>query len=84
MTPTTREQLGLDEGADGVVITSLDSSGRAADAGLEVGDVILKVGDKVVSTPSDVDRALHAVKGDAVLMQIERHGSRIFVGVKLA
>ena len=30
------------------------------------------------------DDALHAAKSDAVLMQIERGGSRIFVGVRLA
>ena len=31
----------------------------AADAGLEVGDVILQVGDTAVQTPADVDQALH-------------------------
>jgi len=46
--------------------------------------VILQVGDTEVKTPGDVDKALHATKADAVLMQIERHGSKIFVGVKLA
>ncbi len=84
ITPTAREQLGLDEDVSGVVITSLDGKGIAADAGLEVGDVILQVGDTHVKTPGDVDKALHAVKADAVLMQIERHGAKIFVGVKLA
>ncbi|MFO1207835.1 MAG: Do family serine endopeptidase [Amaricoccus sp.] len=84
MSPTAREQLGLDDDTDGVVITSLDNTGKAADAGLEVGDVILRVGDTSVRTPSDVDHALHSIKGDAVLLQIERHGARIFVGLKLA
>jgi serine protease Do len=84
MTPTARAQLGLDDNTDGVVITSLEGTGRAADAGLEVGDVILQVGDTTVKTPSDVDHALHASKSDAVLMQISRHGNRLFVGVKLA
>ena len=84
MTPTAREQLGLDDDTDGVVITSLDGNGRAADAGLEVGDVILQVGDTAVKTPSDVDHALHASKSDAVLMQIDAPRRRIFVGVKLA
>jgi serine protease Do len=84
ITPTAREQLGLDEDVSGVVITSLDGKGHAADAGLEVGDVILSVGDTEVRTPGDVERALHATKADAVLMQIDRHGARIFVGVRLA
>jgi len=84
VTPTEREQLGLDDNVDGVVITSLDGQGLAADAGLEVGDVILQVGDTAVKKPADVDHALHATKGDAVLLQISRHGARIFVGLKLA
>ena len=84
VTPAAREQLGLDETTEGVVITSLDGSGVAADAGLEVGDVILQVGGAEVRTPGDVNDALHAAKSDAVLMQIERGGSRIFVGVRLA
>jgi serine protease Do len=84
VTPAAREQLGLDEDVDGVVITSLDGAGVAADAGLEVGDVILRVGDTVVENPSDVDHALRAATSDAVLMQIERHGARVFVGLKLA
>jgi len=49
-----------------------------------IGDVILRVGDTDVRTPSDVDHALHGIKGNAVLLQIERHGARIFVGLKLA
>ena len=72
ITPAAREQLGLDDDVDGVVITSLDGTGLAADAGLEVGDVILQVGDTDVRSPSDVDQALHAAKTDAVLLQIER------------
>ncbi len=84
VTPTVRDQLGLDDNTDGVVITSLDGSGLAADAGLEVGDVILQIGDTPVRAPSDVDHALHATKSNAVLLQIDRHGSRIFVGIKLA
>jgi serine protease Do len=84
ITPAAREQLGLDDSVDGVVITSLDGKGAAADAGLAVGDVILQVAGTDVRNPGDVDDALHAAKTDAVLMQIERNGSKIFVGVRLA
>ena len=84
LTPTARDQLGLDTESEGVVITSLDGKGVAADAGLEVGDVILQIGATAVASPMDVDHALEATKTDAVLMQIERQGAKIFVGVRLA
>jgi serine protease Do len=84
ITPAARAQLGLDANVEGVVITSLDGDGRAAGAGLRVGDVILQVGDAAVETPGDVTEALRKANGDAVLMQIERQGARIFVGVPLA
>jgi serine protease Do len=84
ITPTAREQLQLDDSVDGVVITSLEGNGKAADAGLEVGDVILQVGTTKVTSPADVDTAIKQTKTDAVLLQIERQGAKIFVGVKLA
>jgi serine protease Do len=84
ITPAARAQLGLDETVEGVVITSLDGTGLAAEAGLEVGDVILQVGSTEVKSPADVDRAIRGTKTDAVLLQIERGGNRIFVGVRLA
>jgi serine protease Do len=50
-------------GADGngVVVTAVDPDGVAADHGFQVGDVILDVGGKSVSSPSDVRKEL----GDA-------------------
>jgi serine protease Do len=84
VTPAAREQLGLADDVDGVVITSLDGSGLAADAGLEVGDVIVRVDTRPVHAPADVEEAIGASKADAVLLQIERDGARIFVGVRLA
>ena len=46
--------------------------------------MILQVGTEAVKTPHDVDAALDAARNDAVLLQIERQGSKIFVGVRLA
>ena len=37
-----------------------------------------------MKTPHDVDAALAAANNDAVLLQIERQGAKIFVGVRLA
>ena len=46
--------------------------------------MILQVGTEAVTTPHDVDAAIDAAKNDAVLLQIERQGAKIFVGVRLA
>lgn len=84
VTPEARMQLGLDEAVEGVVITSLDGDGPAASAGLEVGDVILQVGGAPVSEPAEVNAAVEGATSDAVLMQVERGGNRLFVGVRVA
>jgi serine protease Do len=83
VTPAAREQLQLSDDVDGVVITSLDGDGLAAEAGLQVGDVILQVANTEVHRPSDVDEALRNKDNDAVLFQIARDGSRLFVGVRV-
>src|ERR1700733_3509994 len=45
-------------GGDGVVVTAVADGGIAADHGFQVGDVILDVGGKTVSTPADVRKSL--------------------------
>ena len=43
---------------NGVVVTAVADGGVAADHGFQVGDVILEVGGKPVSTPADVRKSL--------------------------
>jgi serine protease Do len=83
VTPAAREQLQLSDDIDGVVITSLQNDGLAAESGLLVGDVILQVSGAEVQTPRDVDAALKDVDANAALFQISREGSRLFVGVRM-
>ena len=77
-----RESLGLDETVDGAVVTSLKSGGAAAKAGLEVGDVIVRVGDKQVTDASELDAALAGDKNTALLL-VNRNGSQVFMSVKI-
>jgi serine protease Do len=74
-------------GQQGVVITDIDPNGTAADRGLEVGDVILDVGGKTVSSAGDVRSALHdavtAGKHD-VLMRLKTGDQTRFVAVPVA
>ncbi len=83
LTAEVRQRLGVESDAEGLVITSLDGEGAAAEAGLTVGDVILRVGNQPVRSNADLEQALESVEGDAALFQIERGGSRLFVGVRI-
>jgi serine protease Do len=73
-------------GEQGVVVTDLDPNGSAADHGLEVGDVILDVGGKVVSNAGDVRKAVReaqtAGKHD-VLMRLKSSDRTQFVALPI-
>ena len=83
LTPEARTNLGLEDEAKGVVITSLEADGAAARSGLRVGDVIVRLGDRVVENPAEFDQALSAEDDKAALLLINRRGSEIFVGLSL-
>ncbi len=84
LTPDLRDQLGLAKDAEGAVVTSLNSSGRAAKAGLLVGDVILRVDDEEVTDPAALDVVLENRDRATALMLVHRNGGQIFVAVKTA
>ncbi|HUF56318.1 MAG TPA: Do family serine endopeptidase [Thermohalobaculum sp.] len=82
--PETRKSLGIDDDAEGVVVTSLKRGGAAADAGLRVGDVILEIGSEPVARPDEVGEVLSGLDSEAALLKVNRNGNVIFVGVRLA
>jgi serine protease Do len=62
-------------GNDGVVVTAVDSSGVAADHGFATGDVILEVGGKLVSSPSEVRDVIAGMRAEGkrtVLMRVKK------------
>jgi serine protease Do len=65
----------------GVVVTDLRPSSSAAEAGLRVGDVVVEVDQKPVTSPEQFNRALAAGK-DRTLLLVARGGSTVFVVVK--
>ena len=73
-------------GSEGVVVTGVEPNGPAAQRGFKTGDVILKVGDKVVATPKDVRDGLAAAKAEnrkAVLIQVKSEQGVRFVAITL-
>ncbi|MFQ5623405.1 MAG: Do family serine endopeptidase, partial [Paracoccaceae bacterium] len=83
LTDTARASLGLDESVKGALVTSLKPNGAAAEAGVQVGDVIVRVGRKEIDDPADLDAALAALDKDTALLMINRHGRPFFIGVKV-
>jgi len=84
LTDVARQQLGLDPNVHGVVITSVKRDGPAAEAGLRVGDVIVKIGSTDVHSAADVNRALASTTTPSALFFINRGGEQRFVGVRLS
>jgi serine protease Do len=45
-------------GNEGVVVTAVNAGGVAAEHGFQIGDVILEVGGKTMSSPAEVRKSL--------------------------
>ncbi|MEM8630020.1 MAG: Do family serine endopeptidase [Pseudomonadota bacterium] len=84
LTDSARAEIGVDEDINGLVITSLSDSGAAAEAGLQVGDVIVRLGSQPTETPKALSEALETEKTDPALMLVNRSGQQIFLAVKIA
>ena len=73
-------QLGLPAGSTGVVVTDVNPSSAAAQAGIERGDVIQEVNRHAVKSSSDFERAMSGSKEGALLL-VNRKGSTMYVAV---
>ena len=74
-------------GQKGVVVTSVDPEGPAAEHGFQTGDIILNVGGKAVANAGDVRSALKQASANgkaSVLMQVKTADATRFVAVPLA
>ena len=74
-------------GDKGVVVTSVDPNGPAAEHGVKTGDVILNVGGKSVANVGDVRSALSEANSNgkhSVLLQVKTADATRFVAVPLA
>jgi len=81
VTPQIARQLNMTS-AEGLVITDIDPTGPAAEAGLARGDVILEVNKQTVATTDDVRSALDKAGSRPVLMLVVRQGRTIYLTVR--
>jgi serine protease Do len=71
---------------NGVVVTAVSAGGIAAEHGFQVGDVILEVGGKAVSTPAEVRKSLTEARGEGkhtVLFRVKSSEGTKFVALPL-
>jgi len=78
VTPEYARRLNLRD-TTGAVVASLDPEGPAAEAGLEPGDVIIRVGATDVATAAEAGRELNRVpSGGTAILRVLRDGRRQF------
>jgi serine protease Do len=82
LTPQAASELGLKGNAKGVVVTDVDPSGPAAEAGIQQNDVILEVNHTPVTSGADVRTALAKSNGKPALILLSRDGHNVFLGVR--
>jgi Do/DeqQ family serine protease len=57
ISPALADELHLDAGAEGVVVTDLAGDGTAANVGFQKGDIILAVNNEKIARTSDLEKA---------------------------
>ncbi len=73
-------------GIEGVVVVEIDPSSRAAEGGLQAGDIILDVGRRAVKAPADVRKIVdesRAQSKHAILIRIKRGDTTSFVAIPI-
>ncbi len=86
LTDNIRQQLRLNESAEGVVVSEISQASRAHRQGLRRGDVITQVANQPVTTPNEFYgsiRALMQEGTDAVLLRVNRQGNNVFIAIEL-
>jgi serine protease Do len=82
LTPEATQELKLPATTKGVVVDQVNPSSRAADAGLQPGDVIQEVNRQPVTSVKDYNQAVYASKkDDPVLLLVDRDGDTMFLAV---
>jgi serine protease Do len=83
LTPDVADQLGIDHGTKGAVITDVVSGSPAERAGLKPGEVIVEVDRAPVATSEQAVSALRADRGGAGhLLRVRGAGGTRFVTIK--
>jgi serine protease Do len=71
---------------EGVVIVEIDPNSRAAESGLQIGDIVLDVGHHTVKAPADIRKTVDQARAQskrAILLRIKRGDATSFVAIPI-
>jgi len=83
ITESLRKQYGLSKDSSGVVVTTIEADGVAAERGIEVGEVIAEAAQKDIKTPKELAETVKQAKKDGkpLLLLVDRKGDMRFVAI---
>jgi serine protease Do len=82
LTPDVAAEAKLPRNARGVVVQDVNPDGRAADAGIQAGDIILEVNRQPVQSIEELRAAVRKSADRPTLLLVNRDGHDIFVTVR--
>ena len=82
LTPDMAAEAKLPRNAHGVVVQDVNPDGRAADAGIQAGDIILEVNRQPVQSVEELRAAVRKSADRPTLLLVNRDGHDIFVTVR--
>ena len=86
LTDELREQLGLPEASEGLVVTDVTEDSEAFEEGLRAGDLITEAGQEKVSTVGELETRIEEAKEagrKSILLLVRRDGDPRFVALGL-
>lgn len=82
LTPELAGRLGLDTTEQGLIVTRVEASGAAAEAGINQGDVIQEVNRQPVRTLADFNAAISRSGSRPALVLINRRGATLYLTLR--
>ena len=84
---TLRQEFGLSQDTDGLVVVSVEEDTEAFRKGMREGDVIAEIGQKAVASPDGLTDAIAEAEEagrNSVLLLVRRDGAPRFVALNLS
>ena len=82
LTPEIAARARLPRSLNGLLVENVDPDGRAADAGIQAGDVIVEANRKAVTSVDDLRTAVRGATDKPLLLLVHRQGRELFVTVR--